>query len=242
MEKITTAIILAGGKGLRLRPFTEKNPKVMVPVAGRPIADWQLSWLKRSGISHIIFAAGHYWEKINEHFGDGTPEGIKIEYSVEDKPLGTGGCLKMTMKLASAQTLLALNGDVLTDLSIQRMAKFHHAHHAVATLLAVPFASPYGMVHVSADGLAEGFVEKPVFPDSWINGGIYLLTRDILAHLPATGDIETATFPKLAKKGRIAAFRYKGFWRAVDTVKDLQTLDSELVSRNLEHGRGAMKF
>jgi len=127
-----------------------------------------------------------------------------------------------------------LNGDIITDLKLgdmvaaQRSAKPSPA----ITLLLVPYKSRFGIVHIDNKSFVKSFEEKPVFPDVWINGGIYVgNARRLLKDLPEKGDIERETFPRLAASGQVMAYPYRGFWSLVDSVKDIQEAESELKAR-----------
>jgi len=221
------AIILAGGLGLRLRPLTDNNPKVMVRVKDKSIAEWQMSWLEKYGCKKVIFAAGYQWEKIKNHFSYNY-KGLKIEYSVEEEPLGTGGAIKKALEKVEEDNTIVLNGDILTDMNPLEMIDWHKRLEALATILIVPFISPYGIVEVSPKGKVKRFIEKPIIPNTYINGGIYILNRSISQYLPDKGDIEKETFPKLCEQGLLFAFPYEGFWRSIDTRKDLDMVEKEI--------------
>jgi NDP-sugar pyrophosphorylase family protein len=210
------AIILSGGLGLRLRPLTEKIPKVLISYHGKPMAHHQVEWLKKYGIRNIIFACGYKWEKIKEYF-QGFRE-VSIDYSVEKERLGTGGAIKQAMKHYEDDEFIILNGDVLTDLRLDEFIRFYEnmKEEIDGIILLVPFKSPYGVVYTERDQVKR-FEEKPELP-YWINGGIYILKRKVMDLLPDKGDIERETFPKL----KLAAFKSKGYWKAIDTLKDLQ--------------------
>jgi len=211
------AIILSGGLGLRLRPLTEKIPKVLISYRGKPIAHCQVEWLKKYEIRDVIFACGHKWEKIREYFQGF--EDVNIDYSVEEEKLGTGGAIKQVMeRYEEDEEFLILNGDILTDLRLDEFIRFYEDARAEVDgiILLVPFKSPYGIVHVE-ENQVKRFEEKPELP-YWINGGIYILKRRILDLLPDKGDIETETFPKI----ELAAFKFRGYWKTIDTFKDLQ--------------------
>ena len=225
---VETAIILAGGLGLRLRPLTSENPKCMIRVCGKPIAEWQVSWLKGCGVKKIIFAAGYLWQRIEEYLKDGSAYGVKVSYSIEEECLGTGGGLKKALNMVSEDVFAALNGDLITDLDLKDMVDWHRRLEAKATVLVVPFTSPYGLVEVTPKGRARRFIEKPTIPNSWINGGCYILDKEVAEYLPEKGDIETETFPKLAEQELLAAYPHEGFWRTIDTLKDLEVLEKEL--------------
>ncbi len=203
----------------------------MVPLCGRPLAQWQLEWLKRHGVKDVVFAVGYCWEKLKELFGDGSSLGLRLRYSVEEEPLGTGGAIKKAMELVAGETVLVMNGDIVTGLDLQEMARWHYQQGVLATQLAVPLVSPYGVLQISPGGLVEAFVEKPALPDTWINGGVYVLSPGAARQLPRDGDIETTLFPALARAGELSAFRYRGFWRTVDGLKELEGLEKELATR-----------
>ncbi len=225
------AIILAGGKGLRFRPLTDDKPKAMITVNGKPIAEYQLEWLKRSSneLSEIIFACGHKWEKLEGHFGS-QYQGIPISYVVEKDALGGG--LKNVLQNIDAlnDSCLVLNGDILTDLPVDKLLSTHIANRTMVTMALIPYRSPFGVVRIDKLRMVRKFEEKPEFVDAWVNGGIYLLeAAKIHRFLPDNGDIERETFPQLVERGEISSYPYYGFWRALDSIKDLKTVESELV-------------
>ena len=222
------ALILAGGKGERLRPLTDTLPKPMVPVCGKPILEHQVTWLKAGGVTDVVFLAGYRWEAIKDHFGDGKAFGINAHYSVEDSPLGRGGAIKKGFPKVpeTEETVAVLNGDVITAETLDNLSARHRERRSaneshMATILVVPMVSPYGLVEMDETGTVTGFREK-VEMEHWINGGIYLFERTIVAELPDIGDHETETFPRLAQAGQLAAFRSRSFWHSVDSLKDLR--------------------
>ncbi len=222
------ALILAGGKGERLRPLTDSLPKPMVPVCGKPILEHQVTWLKAGGVTDVVFLAGYRWEAIKDHFGDGKAFGINAHYSVEDSPLGRGGAIKKGFPKVpeTEETVAVLNGDVITAETLDNLSARHRERRSaneshMATILVVPMVSPYGLVEMDETGTVTGFREK-VEMEHWINGGVYLFERTIVAELPDIGDHETETFPRLAQAGQLAAFRSRSFWHSVDSLKDLQ--------------------
>jgi mannose-1-phosphate guanylyltransferase len=230
------ALILAGGKGLRLRPLTDDRPKPLVPVAGKPIAEWQLDWLRRTiTLEEVVFLCGWKWERLKEHFG-GDYHGVKVDYSVEETPLGTGGAFRKAIveKGIGDEDVAMLNGDIITDLKLGEMAAAQRTPKPspAITLLLVPYKSRFGIVHIDKNNFVRSFEEKPVFPDVWINGGIYVgNARRLLKDLPEKGDIERETFPKLAASGQVMAYPYRGFWSLVDSIKDIQEVENELKAR-----------
>ena len=227
------AIVLSGGQGLRMRPMTEDMPKMLVPVAGRPIAEHQVDWLLASGaVDGLIFACGYKWERIKEHFGS-SYKGVKVEYSVEEETLGTGGAIKRAISQNDiGDEFIALNGDIITDLPLQRLVEAHHSTGDIAaTMLVVPYRSRFGVVRIDKLKMVRGFEEKPAFPDVWINGGVYVLnSRKCAKSLPEKGDIERETFPKMVGHGELMSYPYYGEWYIIDSVKDLKDVEVALKS------------
>ncbi len=216
---------------MRLRPLTDDKPKALIPVNGRPIAEYQIEWLKKEGaIESVTFACGHKWEKLKEHFGS-SYQGIPIGYSVEEEPLGTGGAIKKALSEAGPDdTFVVANGDIMTDLPLGRMIDAHRqAGEITASMLVVPYRSRFGVVKIDKLRMVRGFDEKPAFPDVWINGGVYVLNgRKAMKYLPDKGDIERETFPKLVSHGELLSFPHYGEWFFVDSIKDLKELEESM--------------
>ena len=230
------ALILAGGKGERLRPLTDTLPKPMIPVHGKPILEHQVEWLKAGGVTDVVFLAGYRWEVIKDHFGDGKDFGVSAHYSVEDFPLGRGGAIKMgfTKVPQTEVSVVVLNGDAITAEALDNLSGRHRERKSgntshLATIMVVPMISPYGIVDLNEAGTVTGFREK-VEMDVWINAGIYIFERSISTRLPDLGDHETETFPRLAHTGQLATLKCRSFWCSVDSFKDLQEAE-KMVSR-----------
>ncbi|HEY9778001.1 MAG TPA: nucleotidyltransferase family protein [Planktothrix sp.] len=221
------AIIIAGGKGERLRPYTEDRPKAMIPVLGNPLLSFQLRLLSSHGFKKIAICCGYRNEVLKEHFGDGSKFGVHIDYLVEDEPLGRGGALRRALEHVQAhEPVVAMNGDSLTNINLSDLTAFHKKYHPAATLVTVPLRSPYGIIDVKDDNLVGGFTEKPELP-FWINAGIYVLDPRIVDDLPIKGDHEELTFPKLAQANQLRVYKTRAFWKTIDTVKDLTEVRSE---------------
>lgn len=206
----------------------------MVEVCGRPILAYHVDWLRLNGVSHVTFLCGYLHEVIADYFGDGAGVGLKMDYLVEETPLGRGGAIRRGLEAlpGDVQEVIATNGDVLTTQPLAPMLELHRSKAgAMATLLLAPLWSSFGVVDVSEEGTIRGFEEKPRLP-YWINGGIYVLSRGITEWLPKVGDHETETFPLLAAQHRLLGLRCGGFWRAVDTAKDLREV-GEAVGQGL---------
>ncbi len=221
----------------------------MIQVNGKPIAELQIQWLRKyAELDMVAFSCGHKWEKLKEYFGQ-EHNGIPVTYAVEDKPMGTGGGIKNVIRKLSAQgaflprnstkdttnegdeDMLIINGDIITDLDVKRLVESHKQNKTIATMVVVPYKSPFGVVRVDKLRMVRKFEEKPEFLDAWINGGIYIVkSRSIERFLPEDGDIERETFPELATRGEISAHPYYGFWRALDSIKDLKSVQEDLVT------------
>ena len=222
------AIILAGGKGERLSPFTNNCPKGMVRIEGKPILEYQIEWLKQYGVTKIVFACGYLSEKIKEYFGNGSKYSIEFKYSVETEPLGRGGAIKKAWELISSNELvLVMNGDVITEMDLNEVIQSHKERTiTIATICLFPYKSPYGIVRTDEIGLVENFDEKRLLP-FWVNGGIYIFEQEVKEYLPDKGDLETTTFPELAKRGMLFGYKSINYWKGIDTVKDLNEFASE---------------
>jgi len=234
------ALIIAGGQGERLRPLTNDRPKAMVPVAGRPIMERQIEWLRKGGTTDVVALCGYKGHVIRDYFGDGSAFGVRMHYSFEEEPLGRGGALRQGHELfvpAGAGPIVALNGDVLTQQPLQELLAYHQRKGATATVMLVPLRSPYGIARTGRSGRIMSFAEKPELP-YWINAGIYVLSPEFFRRLPLKGDHEDTTFPELAAEGRLYGFKSRAYWRPVDSIKDLKEAEGEL-GRQGEHQEAA---
>lgn len=225
---VNCAIILAGGKGERLRPYTNDRPKPLVEINGQPILAYQLEQLTKAGITTVVFACSYHHEVLETYIGNGEKYGIKALFSVEETPLGRGGGIKKAMKMLPEgwDNVLITNGDNLWKLDVDGLIKKHEEAGAIATVLVVPLKSPYGIVEFNESDQILGFKEKPILPH-WVNAGVYIFNREIVDLLPDSGDHETETFPKLPKD-RFLVFKSEDYWRGVDTVKDLTEAEKEV--------------
>lgn len=218
---VKCAIILAGGKGERLRPLTDDRPKVMIELSGKPIILWQIEWLKSFGINKFVIASGYKHEVIEEFFGDGSKFGVEVFYSAEETPLGTGGALKKAMQhpsLKEEKDFVVTNGDIVTRFNISEMFELHLKEKPLITLLLTPYFSRWGIAELDKRNHILGFREKPKLP-YWINGGIFIYNREVENYLPDIGNYEIETFPKIPKE-KFFGFKDESYWRAVDMVKD----------------------
>ncbi|MEM3980132.1 MAG: nucleotidyltransferase family protein [Ignisphaera sp.] len=228
--KSLKAVILAGGYGKRLRPLTEDRPKSMVEVCGKPLAEWQIIWLKSFGITDFVFLLGYAKEKVIEYFGSGKKFGVKISYVIEDEPLGTGGAIKNAEHILKNEDMfIILNGDIISNLNPMEMVNLIKKDDGIAVIALVYMRSPYGIVKLDGEYITE-FVEKPTI-EYTINAGVYVMKPKIFEYLPQKGDIERTAFPLLANKRLLKGYIYKDvYWKSVDTIKDLEEVAEKLKS------------
>lgn len=234
VHRPTQAVVLAGGQGSRLRPYTDDRPKPMVeiPGTGMPIIGHQLAWLAEEGVTDAVVSCGHLAEVLQEWL-EGADLPLRVTTVVEKEPLGRGGGLKFAARHLPHQDRpwYATNGDIWTRFSLRDMADFHHEREATATLALARPRIPWGAVETNAFGHITDFVEAPPSP-YLINAGLYVLSPEFTSLLPDTGDHERTTFPRLARAKRLAGFPIPqgAYWRAIDTAKDLSEAAKELAT------------
>lgn len=179
------AVILAGGFGTRLQKVVHNVPKPMASVAGKPFLSYLLDQLDRQGCTHAVLAVGYKREVIQNYFGSGYKR-ISLSYSVEDKPLLTGGALKKALQMVTEDAALVLNGDTFFGVDFSKMMDFHYRTPSDATLAVKELHdfSRYGTVHFDDDYRINKFVEKKACPKGFINGGVYVLNHNLFGDIP----------------------------------------------------------
>lgn len=245
------ALILAGGKGTRLRPLTVYTPKPIVPICNRPFLLYQIDTLKRAGITDITLSLSYQPHKIEQQLGDGSDYGVKIKYTVEPQPLGTAGAYKFAEELIREPTVV-FNGDILTDLDLENVIKQHQERKATATIVLTPVENPsaYGLVETEADGRVRRFLEKPKANEisvNTINAGTYVLEPKVLDFIPAGENysFEYGLFPGLLTRGEpfYAYIPQFSYWLDIGTPArylqaHLDLLANRVTSFSLPHRRG----
>ena len=224
------AIILAGGKAERLGDAAGGRPKPLVPVAGRPLAAWQIRLLGRAGVDRVILscnagAGAQFASALN---------GVGPELAIAEEPerLGRGGGIRFAAaERREDGDVLALNGDELLDLDFAALLEQHRSTGAAATIAVAQPRSPFGVVELDGDQVS-GFAEGGTI-ECWVSCGVYVLGEEALARFPDRGDHETTAFPELAAEGKLGAFRHEGLWLTVNTPKDLRRAE-EYLSAHLE--------
>ncbi|MEP6921162.1 MAG: NDP-sugar synthase [bacterium] len=200
------ALILAGGKGTRLRPLTVYTPKPIVPICNRPFLLYQIDTLRRAGITNITLSLSYQPNKIEQLLGDGSDYGVKLNYTVEPQPMGTAGAYKFAEDRIRERTVV-FNGDILTDLDLKAVIRKHNERKAAATVVLQPVENPraYGLVETEKDGRIRRFLEKPKEDEitcNTINAGTYILEPRVLDFIPAGENysFEYGLFPNLLER------------------------------------------
>jgi NDP-sugar pyrophosphorylase family protein len=219
------AILLAGGKGTRLRPLTIHTPKPVVPIFDRAFLHYQIDLLKQvPEIDEVILSLNYQPRRIEEAFGDGAGTGVRLRYVVEPSPLGTGGAIRYAAQ-GIDDTLVVFNGDVMTSVDVKAVVALHRQRKAKATIVLTPVDNPsaYGLVETESDGRVRRFLEKPN-PDEitcdTINAGIYVLEPDTFDRIPkdVSYSIERAYFPSLIERHEtFVAYVDRGYWIDIGT-------------------------
>ncbi|HIE46219.1 MAG TPA: nucleotidyltransferase family protein [Nitrosopumilus sp.] len=209
------AIILAGGRGKRLRPITDYVPKPLIPIKNIPIIEWQIKYLKKFGISEVIICSG-YKTKMIENYLNNKKLGVKITFSIEDKPLGTGGAIKKAGKKIKDKSFLVINGDIITNIDLKKVIKKENS------IASIQLRTKFGILQTDNDKIIK-FEEKKEITELWMNAGIYHLDKETLKELPTVGDIEKTLFPDYAKKEKLSTIKFtKSKWYSIDSFKDIE--------------------
>lgn len=235
---ISTAVILVGGSGLRLRPLTNDIPKCMIPLNGKPLLYWTMTWLKENGIKHVILGVSYLKEKVIQYVNENQRAlGVKVDFSVHTQEGETGEGFRLAIKRhVSDENFLAMNGDELSNLEIKNFADFHIKNKGVVTVAVSPMRSPFAIIETNGIDIIR-FNEKPLLEDKLVNTGIYMFNQGIIKDLPSMGAIEKTTFPLLASKNLIKAYRLAGDerWLTINSLKDLYTAEHEFASIRGSH-------
>lgn len=220
-QRPNTMVIMAGGKGVRLRPYTEHCPKPMLPVGGKPMLEHIIERARAEGFQRFVLAVHYLGHMIEDYFGDGSRWQVNIDYLREEAPLGTAGALAL-LGVKPEQPLIVTNGDVLTDIHYGELLDFHN-HHGAAATMAVrlhEWQHPFGVVRTSGVDII-GFEEKPVIK-SHINAGVYALDPSVLEHMQKSEHCDMPTlFGKLQERGlRTVVYPMHEPWLDVGRIDD----------------------
>ena len=235
------AVIMAGGEGTRLRPLTSNHPKPMIPIANRPMMEHIVQLLQRHGFDEIVVTVAFLANAIRNYFGDGSEFGVRMVYATEETPLGTAGSVRNAMDELD-ERFLVISGDVLTDIDLSQIVRFHEERGAMATigLTAVENPLEFGIVITNEDGTIERFLEKPgwgqVFSDT-VNNGIFVLEPEIFDFIPAGRpvDFSSEVFPKLLDQRKpLYGFVCDGYWEDVGTLEAYVSAHKDVLDRKVD--------
>lgn len=229
------AVILCGGKGTRLRPYTTVLPKPLMPIGEMPILEVVMHQLKRAGISRITVAVGYLAELIEAFFRDGSRIGVPIDYSIETEPLGTVGPLTLIDGLD--QPFLMMNGDILTDLDYADLLRFHRASGAAATIASYErtVKIDFGVLETDASNAITDYIEKPSY-NYRVSMGIYVFQPEVLRHLTYNQRFD---FPDLVKLmiglgEKVVTYPFSGYWLDMGRPDDYERANEEFENRKSE--------
>jgi len=238
---MAVAILLVGGFGTRLMPLTKNTPKPMLTVAGVPVTEHQLAMAKAAGITEIVLATSYLSEIFIPYFGDGSKWGMKIKYAVEKEPLGTGGAIRNAAKLLDTnESVVILNGDVLSSHNLSEQIRQHEAHDADVTLhlTEVEDARAFGCVPTDGDGRVSAFLEKMENPvTNQINAGCYVFNPRVISTIPpdTVVSVERETFPELVASGaKVFGYLENAYWLDIGTPRALLKASIDIVKRSGE--------
>jgi mannose-1-phosphate guanylyltransferase len=219
------AIILAGGRGKRLRPITDKIPKPLIPINKKPLIEWTIKYLKKYGITEIIISSGYKSNLIEKFLKKKKNFGCEIIFSNEKIPLGTGGAIKRALRYIDEESFLVLNGDVITNIDLRKILKKPN------TIAANELKTKFGTMDIKNNKILK-FNEKKDVTDVWMNPGIYHLSKDIERLIPKKGSLEGVVFPKMVRNKILETVKFKNaLWFSIDSHKDIEECSKEIKSK-----------
>src|SRR5829696_6639517 len=232
------AVVLVGGQGSRLRPITYDIPKALVPLRNRSFMGYMLDFLRRGGLSGAVLSLGYLPDPIQAFIcGQQYLEGFSVDYAVEDHALGTAGGIKNAEGYLDGETLVVVNGDVLTGMDLAKAIEVHKATNALATVTLTSVEDPtaYGLVEVDHEMLVRRFIEKPAADEvttNLVNAGVYVLEPEVLEMIPAGREvsIEREIFPELQESGRMRAHITSSYWRDIGTPRSYLAASQDVLS------------
>jgi NDP-mannose synthase len=215
------AVILAGGKGTRLEPYTTILPKPLMPIGDMPILEILLRQIKRAGINHAVLTVGHLASLLRAYFGDGAELGLDITYSLEQIPLGTAGPIALVKGLE--KTFLVSNGDVLTTLDIKKLLAFHKRKGGIATIAAHcrQVKIDLGVIQMDGDERVSGYIEKPT-SEYTVSMGVYVFEPRVLDYIPVGQylDFPDLILKLIANGEKVCGYAFDGYWMDIGRSDD----------------------
>ena len=232
MTSSLDAILLCGGKGIRLRPLTESLPKPLVPINGKPILGHILSYLSSSPIKHYYIAGGYEINKIHEYFSIYPLKEKKVTI-VDSGEADIIERIRSCAKLIKSDGFLVLYGDTLSDINIKQLLQFHSKHKGLATVTLWPMRSPFGVMEIGGQGRVESYLEKPIL-DKWINIGFFYFSSELILKMEGFEKFE-AFIEYLINKHELYAFKHTGKHITVNTQQELNEAEQNIESLKVNH-------
>ena len=219
------AIILAGGRGKRLRPITDKIPKPLIPINNKPLVERTIKYLKKYGITEIVISSGYKSNLIEKFLKKKKNFGCNIIFSIEKTPLGTGGAVRKALRFVDEESFVVLNGDIVTNIDLKKILKKPN------TIAANELKTKFGTMDIRNNKILK-FNEKKDVTDVWMNPGIYHLSKNIEKIIPRKGSLEGIVFPKMAKNKTLETIKFKNaLWFSIDSHKDIEECSKEIKSK-----------
>jgi len=245
-DSYVKAVIIAGGFGTRLRPLSCTRPKHLFPIGGRPLLDWTLERLAKGGVDEVVFAVNYLFEAFVKRYGK-SAYGMKLHYSQEARPLGTGGCIKNAEKIIGHnEPFLLLNGDILSNIDYAKITSEHMKKGATATIALHKVEDPsrYGVVEIGENNRIKRFIEKPErgkAPSNLVNAGVYVLSPEIFDSIPSEKpvSIEREVFPVLARDSKLSGYEFDGLWIDIGEPSDYLKGNKHLLDAEFKKGHMA---
>ena len=219
------AIILAGGRGKRLRPITDKIPKPLILINNKPLIERTINYLKTYGITEIIVSSGYKSNLIEKFLKKKKNFGCNIIFSIEKTPLGTGGAIKKALKFVDEESFVVLNGDIVTNIDLKKILKKPN------TIASNELKTKFGTMDIRNNKILK-FNEKKDVTNVWMNPGIYHLSKDIEKLIPRKGSLEGIVFPKMTRNKTLKTVKFKNIlWFSIDSHKDIEECSKEIKSK-----------
>jgi len=218
-------IILAGGRGKRLRPITDKIPKPLILINKKPLIERTIKYLKKYGMTEIIISSGYKSNLIEKFLKKKKNFDCEITFSTEKTPLGTGGAIKKALRYVDEESFLVLNGDIVTNIDLKKILKKPN------TIAANELKTKFGTMDIKNNKILK-FSEKKDVTNVWMNPGIYHLSKDIERLIPKKGSLEGIVFPKMVKNKTLETVKFKNaLWFSIDSHKDIEECSKEIKSK-----------
>jgi mannose-1-phosphate guanylyltransferase len=237
-------IILVGGLGTRLRPFTETVPKPMIDICGKPFLEYKIEQIKNAGVKKIILCVGYLGNKVEEHFGDGKKFGVEISYSYEKELLGTAGAIKNAEALINSDSFIVMNGDTYTCINLNKLLDFHSQHNFLITMAVANATNPkeQELVELENNIITNFYTRNTLEHENHlketstplINHGVYVINKEVLILIPQgiKTSLEQGIFPRLVNK--MASFSYFGYMKDLANIQFCRELEQDMIGGKIK--------